>query len=55
MMEQLRLTPQESRRLRQISYERQAKAGHKNPGFSGLVVRESGEYVGLLMSGPEEA
>jgi hypothetical protein len=34
---QLHLTPEESKRLRQVSYERQLEAGHKNPGNSGLV------------------
>lgn len=34
---QLHLTPEESKRLRQVSYERQLKAGHKHPGDSGLV------------------
>lgn len=34
---QLHLTPEESKRLRKVSYERQLKAGHKHPGDSGLV------------------
>ena len=36
---QLHLTPEESKRLRQVSYERQLKAGHKHPGDSGLVLQ----------------
>lgn len=33
----LHLTPKESERLRQVSYQRQLEAGFKNPGHAGLV------------------
>lgn len=38
---QLHLTPRESERLRQVSYQRQLEAGFKNPGHAGLVARHS--------------
>jgi hypothetical protein len=38
---QLHLTPKESERLRQVSYERQVEAGFKNAGHAGLVARHS--------------
>jgi hypothetical protein len=38
---QLHLTPRESERLRQVSYDRQVEAGFKNPGHAGLVARHS--------------
>jgi hypothetical protein len=38
---QLHLTPRESERLRQVSYERQVEAGFKNPGHAGFVARHS--------------
>jgi hypothetical protein len=44
------LTPAESARLRQVSYERQLEAGYKNPGSAGLVVQKWGDatpYVPL--------
>lgn len=47
---QLRLTPQESHRLRQVSYERQLKAGHKHPGRSGLVPRHPSSYEDVAMT-----
>lgn len=34
---QLRLTPKESNRLRQVSYERQLERGMSRPGYAGLV------------------
>ena len=34
---QLHLTPKESERLRQVSYQRQLEAGFRNPGHAGLV------------------
>lgn len=37
--EQLHLTPKESERLRQVSYQRQLEAGFKNAGHAGLVAR----------------
>jgi hypothetical protein len=37
------LTPAESARLRQVSYERQLEAGYKNPGSAGLVVQKYGD------------
>ncbi|KAF7192133.1 hypothetical protein HII31_06519 [Pseudocercospora fuligena] len=39
----LRLTPAESDRLRQISYERQLKRGWKTAGYSGLVAERFGD------------
>ena len=33
----LGLTPREAERLRQVSYERQLKAGYKHPGSAGLT------------------
>lgn len=41
MKKQLHLTPKESERLRQVSYQRQLEAGFKNPGHAGLVARHS--------------
>lgn len=38
---QLHLTPKESERLRQVSYQRQLEAGFKNAGHAGLVARHS--------------
>jgi hypothetical protein len=42
----LRLTPVEQERLRQISYEKQLKAGLKNPGSAGLTVDRWGDAEG---------
>ena len=39
----LNLTPRESRRLRQVAYERQMEAGFKNPGSGGLVPERFGD------------
>ena len=39
----LRLTPRESERLRQVSYEKQLERGFKNPGSAGLVVERFGD------------
>ena len=39
----LRLTPRESERLRQVSYERQLEAGFNHPGSSGLTVDRWGD------------
>ncbi|TVY75842.1 hypothetical protein LSUE1_G006030 [Lachnellula suecica] len=39
----LSLTPRESKRLRQVSYERQLAAGFKNPGNSGTTVQRWGD------------
>ena len=39
----LRLTPRESNRLRQISYERQLERGYKNAGSAGLVIERLGD------------
>jgi hypothetical protein len=39
----LSLTPKESSRLRQVSYERQLARGMKNPGSAGLVVEKFGD------------
>ena len=46
----LRLTPAESQRLRQVSYERQLERGFKHPGSAGLVAQRLGDanpYVPL--------
>ena len=40
---QLHLTPRETERLRQVSYERQVKAGFKRPGRAGLTVDRFGD------------
>lgn len=40
---QLRLTPAESERLRQVSYERQLERGFKHPGSAGLVAQRLGD------------
>ncbi|KAH7018201.1 uncharacterized protein B0I36DRAFT_388455 [Microdochium trichocladiopsis] len=39
----IKLTPAEHERLRQISYERQRKAGFRNPGRAGLTVDRFGD------------
>lgn len=39
----LNLTPAESERLRNVSYEKQLEAGYKNPGSSGLTVDRWGD------------
>ena len=40
----LALTPKESQRLRQVSYERQLERGYKNPGSAGLVPEKLGDF-----------
>lgn len=40
---QLRLTPKESNRLRQVSYERQLERGMSRPGYAGLTVERFGD------------
>lgn len=40
---QLHLTPAESARLRQVSYERQLARKFKNPGNAGLTVQRFGD------------
>lgn len=40
---QLRLTPKESDRLRQVSYERQLEKGMSRPGYAGLVPERFGD------------
>jgi hypothetical protein len=40
---QLKLTPRETQRLRQVSYEKQLEAGMKNPGSAGLTVERFGD------------
>lgn len=42
-MLQLRLTPAESERLCQVSYQRQLERGFKNPGAAGLVAQRLGD------------
>lgn len=39
----LQLTPAESQRLRQVSYERQLERGFKHPGSAGLVAQRLGD------------
>ena len=39
----LRLTPAESERLREVSYERQKERGMKHPGSAGLVAQSLGD------------
>ncbi|KAK5118741.1 hypothetical protein LTR85_007947 [Meristemomyces frigidus] len=51
-----RLTPAESERLRQVSYERQLRAGFKRPGYAGLVAERFGDanpYVPLEEQEPK--
>jgi hypothetical protein len=43
MQQQLRLTPKESNRLRQVSYERQVERGISRPGYAGLTVERFGD------------
>jgi hypothetical protein len=40
---QLRLTPAESGRLRQVSYERQLERGSTRPGYAGLTAERFGD------------
>ncbi len=40
---QLRLTPKETERLRNVSYQRQLEAGMRNPGSAGLTVDRFGD------------
>jgi hypothetical protein len=40
---QLKLTPKESSRLRQRSYERQLETGMSRPGYAGLSVERFGD------------
>lgn len=42
-MLQLRLTPKETDRLRQVSYERQLERGMPRPGYAGLTVERFGD------------
>lgn len=44
----LRLTPAESDRLRQVSYEKQLKRGWKTAGYSGLVAERFGDAIPWL-------
>ena len=39
----LKLTPRESERLRQVSYDKQLEKGYKNPGSAGLVLERFGD------------
>ena len=39
----LRLTPRETERLRQVSFEKQLERGMKRPGMAGLVVERFGD------------
>ncbi|KAI5458900.1 hypothetical protein BGZ63DRAFT_360725 [Mariannaea sp. PMI_226] len=41
----LRLTPAEAERLRRVSYQRQLKAGMKNPGNAGLTAQKMGDAL----------
>lgn len=43
MISQLKLTPREAERLRNVSYERQMEAGMKNPGNCGTTVQRFGD------------
>jgi hypothetical protein len=43
ILHQLRLTPRETQRLRQVSYEKQLEAGMKNPGSAGLTAERFGD------------
>ena len=41
--QQIHLTPRESERLRQVSYERQIEAGMSHPGSAGLTAERLGD------------
>lgn len=45
MFSQLRLTPAETARLRQVSYEQQLARGFKRPGYAGLVAERFGDAI----------
>jgi hypothetical protein len=40
---QIKLTPRETERLRQVSYEKQLEAGMKNPGSAGFTAERFGD------------
>ncbi|KAF6817266.1 hypothetical protein CMUS01_12126 [Colletotrichum musicola] len=42
-LQQLRLTPREAERLRQVSYQRQLRAGMRNPGSAGFTADKLGD------------
>jgi hypothetical protein len=46
--EKIRLTPAESARLRQISYERQLEGGFRHPGNAGTTVERLGDCDGKV-------
>jgi hypothetical protein len=50
----LKLTPRETERLRQVSYERQLEAGARNPGSAGLVVENFGDAEPWLPKAPRK-
>lgn len=41
--QQLRLTPREAERLRRVSFQRQLKAGMRNPGSAGFTADRLGD------------
>ncbi|KAK3117582.1 hypothetical protein LTR53_000907 [Teratosphaeriaceae sp. CCFEE 6253] len=49
----LRLTPVESDRLRQVSYERQLERGFRRPGYAGLTVERFGDGAPYRPSQPD--
>ncbi|TKA80751.1 hypothetical protein B0A55_02701 [Friedmanniomyces simplex] len=49
----LRMTPAESDRLRQVSYERQLARGSKRPGYAGLVAEHFGDAKPYVPLAPE--
>jgi hypothetical protein len=55
LVEQLRLTPRESERLRQVSFERQQKAGLSHPGSAGLTADRLGDALPWLPVKEERA
>lgn len=52
---QLRLTPKESNRLRQVSYERQLERGFSRPGYAGLVPERFGDAAPFQPAGKAPA
>ncbi|KAK3070196.1 hypothetical protein LTR53_010891 [Teratosphaeriaceae sp. CCFEE 6253] len=51
----LRLTPAESDRLRQVSYERQLERGFKRPGYAALTVERFGDAAPFQPSQPDHS
>lgn len=52
---QLRLTPFEHDRLRNVSYQRQVEAGMRNPGMAGLTADRLGDAIPWKPQGASES